>query len=63
MNKTDAIYLSILNGTWLILLLEHIVFNLELAFPLAMIWGIGTLLFNIRVIWKYAVTITYEDEK
>lgn len=61
MNKTDAIYLGILNGTWLVLLLEHIVFNLELALPLAILWGIGTMLFNIRVFLKYAIEIRYED--
>lgn len=61
MNKTDAIYLGILNGTWLVLLLEHIVFNLELALPLAIFWSIGTMLFNIRVFLKYAIEIRYED--
>lgn len=61
MNKTDAIYLGILNGTWLVLLLEHIVFNLELALPIAIFWGIGTMLFNIRVFLKYAIEIRYED--
>lgn len=60
MQRSDIIYLSILDGTWLVLLLEHIVFTLELALPLAIIWGIGTMLFNIRVIAKYAISVTYE---
>lgn len=60
MKKSDALYLTLMNGTWLILLLEHIVLNLELALPLATMWGIGTLLFNIRVLLKYAVTVSYE---
>lgn len=61
MQRGDIIYLSILNGAWIILLLEHIVLNLELALPLAIIWGIGTMLFNIKVIAKYAIFVTYED--
>lgn len=60
MQRSDIIYLSILDGTWLLLLLEHIVLNLELALPLAIIWGIGTMLFNIKVIAKYAISVTCE---
>lgn len=60
MQRSDIIYLSILNGTWLVLLLEYIALQLELALPLAIIWGIGTMLFNIKVIGKYAISVVEE---
>jgi len=61
MKKTDIITLCIMNGSWLLLLCEHLFLHLDLAFPLAMVWGILALLFDIRIFWKYAVTVTYED--
>lgn len=61
MKKKDLQYFVILNGTWLVLLIEYLVLKLDLALPLAIMWGIGTIIFDLRIFWKSAITVTYEN--
>lgn len=58
--QRDGLLALLLNGTWAVLLVEHICFNLELALPLACIWGIGTLLVNIRILARYIFRVEYK---
>lgn len=60
MNRKELAYFSILHGTWIVLLLEHIVLHLDLALPLLVVWGIISLLFDVKVFLKYAIVVTYE---
>ncbi len=57
--QKDAWLATLLNGTWAVLLIEYIYFNLELALPLACVWGIGTLLVNIRILARYIFRVEY----
>ena len=60
MRRNDILSLIIANVTWLILLLENLILNIEIALILASIWGIGTMMFNIRIICKYGITIKHK---
>jgi hypothetical protein len=57
MRQDDIIHLVIMDLTWFILLIEHTIFDMELALPLAIIWGILAMLLNIKIIAQYAVSI------
>ena len=58
--QKDAWLATLLNGTWAVLLIEYIYFNLDVALPLACIWGISTMIVNIRILARYAIRIEYE---
>lgn len=52
MHRKEIMYLIVANGVLLILILEHLLLHLELAKPLALFWGIGTLVLNIVTIYN-----------
>lgn len=57
--QKDAWLATLLNGTWAVLLIEYIYFNLDVALPLACVWGICTMIVNIRILARYAIRIEY----
>ena len=61
MNKKDVLKLALFDITLLLLLVEHLVLKLEVAFPILIIWTIITLVANIVILKDYAITITCEE--
>lgn len=61
MNKRDVIKLLVLNITQVGLILESLVFKLEGAFPLLMIWTAISLIAHICILKDYAIKVSYEE--
>lgn len=57
--QQDALSATLMNGTWLVLLIEYICFDLNVALPLACVWGLVTMVLNIRILARYAIKIEY----
>lgn len=60
MRRNTFLGIMLMNIVWMILMIEHFVFHLELAEPFSYFWGILTMLVNIVVLAKNSIQITYE---
>ena len=61
MNKRDVMKLLVLNITHLGLIIESLVFKLDVAFPLLMIWTVISLVAHICILKDYAIKVSYEE--
>ena len=61
MRRKDIMYIILEFTCWLILLIEHSVFHLELAFNFMIVVGIFSLVHLIKILLPYAITVIYED--